>query len=148
MQIVYAAVILAGYVAYFAPEMLHMGRPSPDVMITSHNKSSSAAAGPLGTQHTEQEMTADASSDQAITNSPTHSMQLRNRKTQIVEETCDSEDNLSAATHLLDPRILRLCGSFTLQVRHRTASSMFSSSVLILQPTYLVAVVAQELAGQ
>jgi hypothetical protein len=130
-QIAYAAVILAGYVSYFVPEVLQQrGAALPEANSSAHLQP--RAAGELGD---EQLFDKDFSAAETASGAPSpaqkgHSMRLRNRKGHpVIEQLCSdnssgaphsgaSADTAGAAPSLLDRRTLRLCGSFTLQVLH------------------------------
>jgi len=125
VQIAYAAVTLAGYVTYFASELLQLGKSG---RITADNRQRKPATATAHQSAAEQaNRDACEASDQGAESPSTHGMQLRNRKLHNAENACIDDDYVqrtdmpasgsAAASRLLEPRMLRLCGSFTLQVR-------------------------------
>ena len=141
-QIAYATVILAGYVAYFGPELLHAGRSGSTAV--SNPQSTPSAEQHSSTQQDDSTPTAESTaSDHAALSPPTHGMQLRKRKLQDARASTSDDSVLgfdkaaggyAAATQLLEPHILRLCGSFTMQVRHDATGYPHRSGHLISSP--------------
>ena len=143
MQVAYAAVTLAGYVTYFAPDLLQLSTP-PRIAADGRRRNPApapATAQPPAAQPVVQD--ACKASDQGSPSPRTHSMQLRERKLQNAANVC-MEGNIAAllnsgmpatqsraADRLLEPRTLRLCGSFTLQARHHAALPLYDAYTLM-----------------
>ena len=126
LQVAYAAVTLAGYITYFAPELLQLGK-SGQIAADGRQRHHPAPANAHQSAAEQVDQAACKGPDQGAVSPPTHSMQLHERKLQtkahfdmegssVLSSSMPARES-SAASQLLEPRMLRLCGSFTLQVR-------------------------------
>ena len=144
LQMLYGAVTLAGYAAHFSPELLTVLRPAaPNEGGGSAGSPAAAELGGKLASAADAEAEAEAVPvTSTLLDSPSkHGMRLQNREAarsssgdvdsgshegagaSAVQEAPLRMRKLRGSPPLLDPHVLWLCGSFTLQVlRHLKAS--------------------------